>query len=550
MTTPALDEKKFDSFGIDDRLLSGLNSSGFEKPTLIQSTAIPLALNEGVDIVANAATGSGKTVAYVLPVLELMLRSEKEGRDAQSCIIIVPTRELCNQVAKVVAKLTQFCSHLKCLNVTQQLGDDVIASLLEEKPSIIIGTPSRLLIHEKDIDNSKVGYLVIDEADLLLSYGYKDDLIELADKLPGNKQTFLMSATLNKEAELVKQQFCRNKVATLKLDAAQEDRNLLQYYAKCSERDKFLLAYVIFKLQLVKGKTIVFVNNIDRCYRLRLFLEQFGIKSCVLNSELPIASRLHIVEQFNKGVYNLLICTDEANKLGEADEDSDKKDKKDVARAHDYSSTRGLDFINVAFVLNFDLPSTSRAYVHRVGRTARANKSGTALSFVVPKEQWGKDKVAKLDSARRDEKTLNKIIRMQAKQDFEVKPYSFDMKQVEAFRYRMDDAFRAITAIAVREARVKEIRTELINSEKLTRHFDENPDDLKALRHDKELHSSRIQDHMKRVPDYLLGRKDATVGPNAFIPFRKDDNNKVGKWKKKGGKGKKADPLKFKRRAK
>lgn len=543
MTTPDLEDKSFDSFGLDDRLLSGLAACDMKQPTLIQNTTIPLALDKGVDITAKAVTGSGKTVAYLLPIFELMLRAEKEKREIQTALIVVPTRELCEQVSKVITKLTQFCPHLKSLNVTQQLGDEVISSLLEEKPSIIVGTPSRLLKYSKEMDCDKVGFLVIDEADLLLSYGYKEDLIELSELLPKTKHTFIMSATLNKESDLMKQQFCRSTVASVAVTAAEEDRKLLQYYVKCSEKDKFLLAYVMFKLQLVKGKTIVFVNEIDRCYRLRMFLEQFGIKACVLNSELPIASRLHIVEQFNKGVFNLLICTDEANKLAEASKSASKQTK-EVTRAHEYSSTRGLDFMNVAFVLNFDLPLSSRAYVHRVGRTARANKAGTALSFVVPADQWGKDKVAKLDTAKRDEKVLKKIIKNQESQNMEIKPYSFDMKQVEGFRYRMDDAFRAVTTMGVREARVKEIKTELLNSERLARHFDENPDDLKALRHDKELRASRVQSHMKRVPDYLLGRK-GKIDPNVFVPFRKDDSKIHKKYtkKKKGG-----DPLKFKKR--
>lgn len=147
------------------------------------------------------------------------------------------------------------------------------------------------------------------------------------------------------------------------------------------------------------------------------------------------------------------------------------KSKKKQRKQHsdkEYGVVRGVDFIDVACVLNFDLPTSARAYTHRVGRTARAGRTGMALSFVVPKAEWGKNKVVGcLESAKRDEKTFARIERQQAARGSKIKEYNFDMKQVEAFRYRMQDALRAVTRSAVREARVKELKSEILNSEKL-----------------------------------------------------------------------------------
>ena len=165
-----------------------------------------------------------------------------------------------------------------------------------------------------------------------------------------------------------------------------------------------------------------------------------------------------------------------------------------------------------------------------------------ALSFVLPLSEFGKHKTASLASAKKDEKVLGRIVKQQSKNGFEIKPYQFDMKQVEGFRYRADDAFRAVTQTAVREARVKELKNELINSEKLKRFFEENPQDLASLRHDKELHPARIQSQLKNVPQYLLPESARQDVKYWICPFHK---KKIHKHRKGKGKGrKKVDPLK------
>ena len=332
----------------------------------------------------------------------------------------------------------------------------------------------------------------------------------------------------------------------------------------------------------------MFVGDIDRCYRLKLFLEQFGTKSCILNSELPVNSRIHVVEEFNKGVYDIIIASDEHEVLGDEDapavEEADeqaatngkaedegevsneakkpsKKKCKTVKKDKEYGISRGIDFKNVACVLNFDLPTSSKSYTHRIGRTARAGQTGMALSFVVPAELHRKHKPTSIESTKDDEKVLAKIVKHQTKKGKEVKPYNFDMKQVEAFRYRMGDALRAVTGVAIREARTRELRQELMKSEKLKRHFEENPGDLHHLRHDGELRPARVQSHLKHVPEYLLpkeGKKGLTPGDVGFVSIRKTTENRIRKArleKRARGKGKKAierkaDPLKtFKAKA-
>lgn len=423
----------------------------------------------------------------------------------------------------------------------------------------MVSTPARVLsnLNNSNISVKGITHIVIDEADLIMSYGYEDDLASIKKQLPKTLQVFLMSATLTADVNTLKSMLCRNPaILTLheEENADSEGGKIDQFMVKCSEFDKFLLAYVIFKLDLIKGKTIAFVNDIDRCYRLKLFLEQFGIRSCVLNSDLPVNSRLHVVDQFNKNIYSLLIATDDADQIAAEEIDiestTSKKSKRRKLKESEYGASRGIDFQNVSCVLNFDLPTTARAYTHRIGRTGRAGNSGMALSFVVPSDQWGKHKASSLETAKRDEKILARIQNNQQKQnETEIKPYVFDMKQVDAFKYRTEDAFRAVTKTAIREARMKELKQEMLASEKLKKYFQDNPEELEQLRHDRELHSVRVQSHLKHIPDYLLPEagRNSLVKNLGFVGMKKTSENRIRKARslhRGRSKPKRVDPLK------
>ncbi|KAF9561218.1 DEAD-domain-containing protein [Agrocybe pediades] len=605
---------------LDARILRALADSGFARPTLVQTKAIPLAL-ESRDILARARTGSGKTVAYCVPVVQKILNA-KSGLDAEDtsrqttrALILVPTRELAEQVTTSLRSLLTYCDKdVIVSNVASGTTSHLQRALLSDKPDIVVATPSRALsfLQSKNLSLSSLESLVIDEADLILSYGHDEDVRQIfnGNYLPKVYQSFLMSATMTEDVEMLKGLTLRNP-AILKLEEDEDEAALLtQYAVRCSEVDKFLLTYVILKLKLIKGKCIIFVNDVDRSYRLKLFLEQFSIKSCVLNSELPLNSRYHVVQEFNKGVYDYIIATDESGAHTEYDTEDEeeeeeeeeeeftstqrdaesaqtpsepstsktsskrkreasppakprKKERKDKGKDKEYGVTRGVDFVDVACVLNFDLPTTSRSYTHRVGRTARAGRTGMSLSFVVPRELWGKNKVVGcLPSAEKDEIVFSKIEKEQGARGSKIKEYKFDMKQVESFRYRMEDALRSVTRSAIREARVKELKTEILNSDKLKAHFEDNPLDLEFLRHDKPLHPTRIQPHMKHVPKYLLPRIAPVAGadaennedkPKQFVPFKKDSARGKGRGWGRGGRGggsggrggkKKSDPLK------
>ncbi|KAJ1666465.1 ATP-dependent DNA/RNA helicase [Coemansia sp. RSA 1813] len=593
-------QASFQSLDLDDRLLRALGSMGLVHPTLVQAKAIPLAL-AGKDVLARAKTGSGKTAAYCLPILHKILTTKdalpisSEERRLTRALVLVPTRELAEQVTKYFEDLSKFCGKdITTINIAKNSQLHIQASLLAEYPDIVVSTPARIMKHlaVRTIDLSQsLETLVIDEADLVLSFGYEDDIKGIVPNLPKIHQTMLLSATLNQGIEGLKK-LLLSKPAILKLEDDKEEKSsLVQYVVRCTEEEKFLLTYVILKLRLIAGKCILFVNDIDRSYRLKLFLEKFSIKTCVLNSELPLNSRYHIVEEFNRGVYDYIIATDESDKMGEgdtkADEASDddnknednenednakeepidkegsekttlekeapeksvKKDKeaskKRKRRNHDkeYGVSRGIDFKGVAAVINFDFPLSARAYTHRVGRTARAGRRGMSLSFVTKE-----DAQSKSTEYIKEEANFERVAVQQRKKGSEIQPYKFDMKQVEGFRYRSTDALRLISRNAIREARIKEIKQEILNSEKLKAHFEDKPKDLHFLRHDKALRPEQIKPHMKHIPQYMvpkiagIAQADgiATTPNVGFVPFNKvDKRRKFNKKSRKAG-----DPLK------
>ncbi|EPX71727.1 ATP-dependent RNA helicase Dbp9 [Schizosaccharomyces octosporus yFS286] len=575
----------FSQFNLDPRIQRAIQKCGFAEPTQVQKKGIPLAL-DGKDLLVQAKTGSGKTAAYLIPILELLLKQKQINEKNRGIfgLILVPTRELAQQVFKVLEKLTLYCGkHIKFVNIATNAADSVQRPLLLDFPDIVISTPSRCVVHFSSgaLSLEKIKFLVIDEADLILSFGYQDDMSNLSKALPRGVQTLLMSATLTESITSLRQLVCRDPVV-LRLEDKEAGGQLTQYAVKTSEQDKFLLAYILLKLRLIKGKILIFVNEINRCYRLKLYLEQFGMKSLVLNSELPVNSRMNIVDQFNKGLYQIIIATDESDKVTELDEENEdqqeatneaneevdskmeedvkdnqdsgengkkakSKQKKAIKKDREYGVVRGLDFENVACVLNFDMPTTTKAYIHRVGRTARAGKPGTAMSFIIPKSEVGKHKPTTLATCKKDESVLRRL----NKKGIEPKPYVFDKKQTDAFRYRMEDALRSVTSVAVQTARAAELRQEMLASEKLKSYFAENPDELLTLTHDTaaSVRLARTQRHLRHVPEYLLPKGLQAVNKDVgFVPFKKQNNRRAAK-KKKNAKHR-HDPLRSMRRSK
>lgn len=511
--------QSFEELGLDPRLIRALNKKeiSIAEPTPIQRAAIPLIL-QGKDVIARAKTGSGKTLAYLLPLLQKLLSTADSNRKklSPSAFILVPSGELCQQVYKEVSSLIDSCkAQLKVVQLTSNMPASDLRNALAGPPDILVSTPSCVAkslsvgVLKSESINDSLEILVLDEADLLLSFGYEEDLKALTALVPRRCQCLLMSATSSADVDKLKKLVLHNPyVLTLpEVEGVKDEvipKNVQQFWVSCGDRDKLVHILALLKLDLVQKKVLIFTNAIDMSFRLKLFLEKFGIKSAVLNAELPQNSRLHILEEFNAGLFDYLIATDdretkEKEKANEGSLAETRKSKKHAKQKLDseFGVVRGIDFKNVHTVINYDMPLSATGYVHRIGRTGRAYSTGSSVSLVSPDEM---EILEEIKSFLGDDENNESNV---------ISPYPLLTKNaVESLRYRAEDTAKSVTKIAVREARAQDLRNEILNSEKLKAHFEVNPRDLDLLKHDKVLSKKPPAPHLSDVPDYLL---DATT---------------------------------------
>ena len=377
---------KFSDFGLNVRLERSISNVNWQIPTLIQEKAIRFGL-EGKDLLIKGRTGTGKTGAFLIPIIHNLLELKKVDQLASvRCLILSPSKELCRQTAKICRELNYFTSkEISILDLTEEI--QFMKKFLLEKPDILISTPSKLLQQLKSLNEQKatlidaLKFFVIDEADLMFSFGYKEDMAELLSILSKGDccQTFLASATLNTDIVNLKQLFLTNPII-IKLSENETNEKIIHYHIYAEEEDKFVLLNALFKFKLMNGRSLIFVNSVNRCYKLKIFLDQFGVRSVLLNSELPLASRCYAIDQFNRGIYDIIIANDE--KCLKNPEETKKLKQDKFKKDKEFNVSRGIDFQNVDNVINFDFPETRISYIHRVGRTGRGPHEGRLLNLV------------------------------------------------------------------------------------------------------------------------------------------------------------------------
>ncbi|VDN32735.1 unnamed protein product, partial [Dibothriocephalus latus] len=349
--------EEFHLMNIDQRLLKAISDLRWSVPTDIQQAVIPLML-EKKNLSVQARTGSGKTAAFSIPLIHMILESKLlQVEQTTSALIISPTKELCDQITKDIKSLCKYASReVSVVDVSQSSDVDVLRPVLIEKPDIIVGTPFRILaqLHRKRLHFEDLAFLVIDEADLVLAFGYGKDMQELKSYLPKtNMQVVLMSATLDETTKELRRSIYTGEWVRVELPEENflpSDNRLTQYMISAEESSKYAILIAMIRLKLIRGKTMIFTNSIDRCYKLRIFLEEFGVQTVILNSELPIATRCHTVQQFNRGMYDYLLATDE-NDSADVAEPSKKPQSchvilssRNYSKDAEYGVSRGIDF--------------------------------------------------------------------------------------------------------------------------------------------------------------------------------------------------------------
>ncbi|MCE7039116.1 DEAD/DEAH box helicase [Dyadobacter sp. CY312] len=352
---------KFEDYRIAPEIKRSLETAGFKRPTDIQFKAIP-AIMKGEDVLAIAQTGTGKTAAFAIPVIDLLHSQKASSRtEGIKCIVMVPTRELAIQITEVFDKIGQH-TKVKAFSVFGGVEQGPQIAQLEKGIDVLISTPGRMfdLVSQGHIKLNRIEILVLDEADHMLDLGFIKDIQDLIKFLPKNRQTLFFSATINEKIKKLAYSLVRNAIRIQVSPNNPVARNITHSVAFVGMDDKrFFLERVV--KENPESKILVFVRTKVRAERVFSALERMEIKSMTLHGDKDQTDRLEALTQFRKGDTKVLIATD--------------------------ISSRGIDIANVDYVINYDLPEQPENYVHRVGRTGRGTQKGLAVSFCSPEEK-------------------------------------------------------------------------------------------------------------------------------------------------------------------
>ena len=345
----------FYEIGLSSPVIKAIADMGFEETTPIQAKTIPSAL-EGRDIIGQAQTGTGKTAAFGIPMVEKL----EPERDSVRGLVLTPTRELAIQVAEELNRIGQF-KGIRALPIYGGQDIDRQIRALKNRPQVIVGTPGRLMDHmrRRTIRLQQIQIVVLDEADEMLSMGFVEDIESILTEVPTDRQTLLFSATMPKTIQSLAQRFLKNP-EFISMKAAEVTVPLIeQFYCEVPEKQKFdtlcrLLDIHSPELAIIFGRT---KRRVDELYEA---LSKRGYSAEGIHGDLTQARRDSVMRHFREGMTEILVATDVAS--------------------------RGLDISNVTHVYNFDIPQDPESYVHRIGRTGRAGKEGLAITLVTPRE--------------------------------------------------------------------------------------------------------------------------------------------------------------------
>lgn len=352
---------QFSELNLEDSVLDALDAMNFRECTPVQEHTIPVIL-EGKDLIGVAQTGTGKTAAYLLPVLN-QLSKGNYPEDAINCIIMAPTRELAMQIDQQMEGFSYF---MPASSVAVYGGNDGIRFEQEKKgltlgADVVIATPGRLISHLSlgYVDLSKVSCFILDEADRMLDMGFAEDIMQIVKYLPKERQTIMFSATMPTKIQQLAKTILTNPVE-VKLAVSKPAEKIIQAAYICYEAQKLGIIESLFKEQQPE-RVIIFASSKIKVKEVTKALKRLKLNVGEMHSDLDQSQREAIMHEFRNGRINMLVATDIV--------------------------ARGIDIDDIRLVINYDVPHDSEDYVHRIGRTARANNDGCAITFVSETEQ-------------------------------------------------------------------------------------------------------------------------------------------------------------------
>ncbi|MEV5041471.1 DEAD/DEAH box helicase [Microbacterium sp. LMI1x-1-1.1] len=348
----------FDELGLTGPVLAAIKDLGYETPSAIQAATIPVLLG-GRDVVGMAQTGTGKTAAFALPIMENLDLAQKTPQ----ALVLAPTRELALQVCEAFESYAARMKGVHVLPVYGGQGYGVQLSALRRGVHIVVGTPGRIMDHlEKGtLDLSQLKNLVLDEADEMLKMGFAEDVEQILAKTPAEKQVALFSATMPPSIRRLAQQYLRDPEEITVKTKTSTNTNITQRYLIVSYQQKVDALTRILEVEDFDGM-IIFVRTKNETETLAEKLRARGFSAAPINGDIPQPQRERSISQLKDGKLDILVATDVA--------------------------ARGLDVERISHVVNFDIPTDTESYVHRIGRTGRAGRKGDAISFVTPRERY------------------------------------------------------------------------------------------------------------------------------------------------------------------
>ncbi|QEW00324.1 DEAD/DEAH box helicase [Microbacterium caowuchunii] len=354
---PADEPQSFSDLGLDAAVLKALKDVGYETPSAIQAATIPPLL-QGRDVIGMAQTGTGKTAAFALPVLSQLDVSQQKPQ----ALVLAPTRELALQVCEAFERYAAHLRGVRVLPIYGGQGYGTQLSALRRGVHVVVGTPGRIMDHlEKGtLDLSELKFLVLDEADEMLKMGFAEDVETILGSTPAEKQVALFSATMPAQIRRISQQYLRDPEEITVKNKTATSANITQRYLIVSYPQKVDALTRILEVENFEGM-IVFVRTKNETETLAEKLRARGYTAAAISGDVAQAQREKTVNQLKSGKLDILVATDVA--------------------------ARGLDVDRISHVVNFDLPIDTESYVHRIGRTGRAGRTGDAISFVTPRER-------------------------------------------------------------------------------------------------------------------------------------------------------------------
>ncbi len=356
-TEEGAEVQKFDTLGLSDPVLKALKDVGYETPSAIQAATIPPLL-EGRDVIGMAQTGTGKTAAFALPILSQL----DTAQQTPQALVLAPTRELALQVCEAFERYAAHLRNVRVLPVYGGQGYGTQLSALRRGVHVVVGTPGRIMDHlEKGtLDLSELKFLVLDEADEMLKMGFAEDVETILAETPAEKQVALFSATMPAQIRRISQQYLREPQEISVKTKTTTSANITQRYLVVSYPQKVDALTRILEVENFEAM-IVFVRTKSETETLAEKLRARGYSAAAISGDVAQAQRERTVNQLKAGKLDILVATDVA--------------------------ARGLDVDRITHVVNFDLPIDTESYVHRIGRTGRAGRTGDAISFVTPRER-------------------------------------------------------------------------------------------------------------------------------------------------------------------